>query len=144
MSFGGPPLRDKPSGIHEAIEAVNACMGILSVFDSLGIETLPALSNRVRYRCPLHGDGTDREPSGMLYLDTNRWWCFGCNAGGDMIQAVRAFSALRLGHAYGFREALAWLTSQCGAQSFSRRTRTKDEGLRPLEKHLWDQFPGEV
>lgn len=36
--------------------------------------------------CPIHDD---RTPSLILHLDTDRYHCFGCNAGGDVIQWVR-------------------------------------------------------
>jgi len=38
------------------------------------------------YSCPLHGDGRDRFPSGRLYPDQGKYWCFGCNTGGDIFQ----------------------------------------------------------
>lgn len=36
--------------------------------------------------CPFHGD--DRSPSLKLYYNTNTWFCFGCNNGGDVIDFV--------------------------------------------------------
>jgi DNA primase len=36
--------------------------------------------------CPVHDD---RTPSMILHLDTGRYHCFGCDAGGDVIQWVR-------------------------------------------------------
>ncbi len=42
--------------------------------------------NNWKYNCPFHGDGVDREPSGVLYPDEMRYHCFGCNKGGDIFQ----------------------------------------------------------
>ncbi|MGV9141591.1 MAG: CHC2 zinc finger domain-containing protein [Promethearchaeota archaeon] len=35
--------------------------------------------------CPLHGDN---DPSLQIYEDTNSWYCFGCNKGGDVIKFI--------------------------------------------------------
>ena len=44
----------------------------------------------VTVRCPLPSHGhPDRTPSMRLYLDDDRYYCFGCAAKGDVIQWVR-------------------------------------------------------
>jgi len=42
-----------------------------------------------RFRCTQHGE--DKTPSGKIYRDEKRWWCFGCNKGGDIFDAVQHF-----------------------------------------------------
>jgi DNA primase len=37
--------------------------------------------------CPLHDD---THPSFFVYPDDQRWWCFGCNRGGDIIDFAQA------------------------------------------------------
>lgn len=46
---------------------------------------------RMTALCPFHGE---TKPSFTLYLDTNTFYCFGCNVGGDVIRFVREFSGL--------------------------------------------------
>lgn len=36
-------------------------------------------------RCPLHDD---KNPSLTVYPEDGRWWCFGCNLGGDVIDFI--------------------------------------------------------
>lgn len=49
--------------------------------------TLAADTGTVTVRCPLPSHGhPDRTPSLRLYLDDDRYYCFGCNARGDIIQ----------------------------------------------------------
>lgn len=50
--------------------------------------------NRWTFRCTLHGE--DKHPSGVIYLDEMRWWCFGCNKGGDAFDAVQEFERVEL------------------------------------------------
>ena len=51
---------------------------------------LPASTGTVTVRCPFPRHGhPDRTPSLRLYLDDDRYYCFGCNARGDIIQWAR-------------------------------------------------------
>jgi hypothetical protein len=52
-----------------------------------------------RFRCRQHGDGQDTDPSGVLYRNEQRWWCYGCGTGGTVIDAVMHFEHLDLNHA---------------------------------------------
>jgi len=48
---------------------------------------LPASTGTLTVRCPFPRHGhPDRTPSLRLYLDDDRYYCFGCNAQGDIIQ----------------------------------------------------------
>ncbi len=58
------------------------------------VEVKPLNGNQFKFHCPFHGDGTDRDPSGVIYINEGRWWCYGCNAGGDSIQAFMTFEKL--------------------------------------------------
>lgn len=51
--------------------------------------------------CPLHNEKT---PSFHIYPLTNRFYCYGCNQGGDVITLIR------LMHGLSFREAIVYLT----------------------------------
>ena len=51
---------------------------------------LPTDTGTVTVRCPLPTHGhPDRTPSMRLYLDNDRYYCFGCAAKGDVIQWAR-------------------------------------------------------
>lgn len=52
-----------------------------------------------------HKNGEDRTPSLAFFLDTNRYRCFGCGIGGDVIDLVRAVRGC------SFQDAMAWLAS---------------------------------
>jgi CHC2 zinc finger len=40
-------------------------------------------AGKAQFRCRLHGDGIDRDPSLTVYEDDSHWYCYGCNDGGD-------------------------------------------------------------
>jgi DNA primase len=51
---------------------------------------LAADTGTVTVRCPMLSHGhPDRTPSMRLYLDTDRYYCFGCPARGDVVQWAR-------------------------------------------------------
>jgi len=58
---------------------------------------------KYKYRCPLHGE--DKHPSGVLYEDDGRWWCYGCNKGGDIFSLLNMFPPY-----LNFTDALKQLT----------------------------------
>ncbi len=58
------------------------------------------------FRCTLHGP--DKHPSGVIYPQEDRWWCFVCNTGGDIFEAVKAFEKVC------FSEAVAKLARYIG------------------------------
>ena len=51
--------------------------------------------------CPIHAD---RTPSFTIYAGDQRWDCFGCGEGGDVLDFVRKL------HGVGLREAAGMLT----------------------------------
>lgn len=61
--------------------------------------------NRLVFCCPAHGD---THPSGVVYPDQRRYWCFGCQRGGDIFEAVQHFQGLC------FREAVEALAKVAG------------------------------
>lgn len=55
-----------------------------------GFEVFPGHTGvRWRYRCLVHGE--DKNPSGVLYPDQGKYWCYACNAGGDLIHLLGVF-----------------------------------------------------
>lgn len=51
--------------------------------------------------CPFH---QEKHPSFYIYLDTNSFYCFGCQKGGDVIKFVE------LAYNYSFKQAVEYLT----------------------------------
>ena len=71
-----------------------------------GTASSPARSGeRLIGRCPFH---EDEHPSLVVYPETRSFYCFGCGAGGDVIDFVRRAEGL------GFREALERLGQDGG------------------------------
>ena len=52
--------------------------------------------------CPFH---VETHPSFTIFPDSQRWWCFGCRRGGDVIEFVRLLEGI------GFREAVERLSN---------------------------------
>jgi len=71
------------------IEAALRRHRLAEVAQRTGI-ALPTDTGSVTVRCPLPSHGhPDRTPSMRLYLDDDRYYCFGCAAKGDVIQWAR-------------------------------------------------------
>jgi len=67
-----------------------------------GVELRP-VGRRLVGSCPFHRDG---RPSLAVYPDNDSYFCFGCGAGGDVIDFVARQ------HSVGFKEAAATLAGQ--------------------------------
>jgi DNA primase len=64
--------------------------------------------------CPFHRDG---RPSLVVYPGNDSYFCFGCGAGGDVIDFVGRL------HGVGFKEAAAMLVGESHDQSTPRRSK---------------------
>ncbi len=84
------------------IPALKARHSLAEVVESAGVK----LRGRGRVRqgfCPFHDES---EPSFTVYGNTEKYWCFGCSAGGDVLDFIRRVEGLTL------PEALARLEGQ--------------------------------
>ncbi|HWO72710.1 MAG TPA: CHC2 zinc finger domain-containing protein [Dehalococcoidia bacterium] len=72
---------------------------IAAVMEKAGVELRPA-GGRLIARCPLHADS---EPSLVVYPQTESYFCYGCGAGGDVIDFICRIRRV------GFKEAAAIL-----------------------------------
>lgn len=62
------------------------------IVDTIGQHvTLRKSGRNLAGLCPLHDD---HSPSLTVYPDDQRWWCFSCNTGGDVIDFVKAINSL--------------------------------------------------
>jgi len=77
-------------------DAIKAQHSISDIVSSYGIK-LTKMGNRMKGNCPMHNDVN---ASLCLYLDQNRWWCYGESCGGDIIDWVMKMEGV------SFREAL--------------------------------------
>lgn len=90
--WGGPLIPSTAPVSKEALAEIKRRADLVSVL-SRYVEVIPGSRWPWRYRCPGHGDGQDRHPSGAIYED-GHYWCFVCNAGGDVFTALRAFGGM--------------------------------------------------
>ena len=88
-------------------ERVKQQHAIADVVEQHGVD-LRRSGGRLSGRCPFHEDDS---PSLVVYPETRSFYCFGCGAGGDVIDFVRRAEGL------GFREALERLGSGPGAEA---------------------------
>ena len=74
------------------IAALKSRHPLCDTVEAAGVE----LSGRGRVRqgvCPFH---TESEGAFTVYGDTERWWCFGCGAGGDVLDFVQRMEGVGL------------------------------------------------
>ena len=72
--------RNVPDMGGSPIERLKAAVSVLSVAEQL--TALHLSGNGMKGLCPLHDE---RTPSFYVWPDEDRWYCFGCNEGGDQI-----------------------------------------------------------
>jgi DNA primase len=93
-----------------------------------GVELRPA-GQRLVGRCPFHRDG---RPSLVVYPTNNSYFCFGCGAGGDVIDFVARLNDV------SFKEAAAMLAGPISGHKGRERASPEIErrGKAPTEAEL--------
>jgi DNA primase len=91
---------------RDEIQAIRARYPIEQVIAAYA-DLRPA-GRRLAARCPLPGHD-DQNPSFVVYPDEGRFWCYGCQRGGDV------FTFLQLVEGVTFREAMARLDPNGGS-----------------------------
>ena len=82
------------------VAAIRAAHPVAATVASAGVELSPS-GRRLAGRCPFH---RDRDPSFVVYPETASWFCYGCHAGGDVIDFVARIRGT------SFRETAALLS----------------------------------
>ena len=106
---GGPLYKGRASISKERIACVKDGLDIADLV-ARDLDLAWMSGDRTWFFCPAHGDGHDRNPSLVAYQSQGKWWCFGCNSGGDGIDWLIAR------HGLGFRQAVEEL-ERCPAIS---------------------------
>ena len=86
------------------IEAIRAQHPIANAVSGAGVE-LRRSGRRLVGLCPFH---EDRTPSLVVYEETSSYFCFGCDAGGDVFDFIGRL------HGTAFRETAALLAGSAG------------------------------
>ncbi len=72
------------------IQQIKAAVRLEEIIQQRGVTLTPNQSGeRLTGHCPFHQQ--DRTPSFNVYLSTQRYYCFGCGANGDVIDFVEQF-----------------------------------------------------
>ena len=78
--------------VYSIADEIKARLPILEAVQSLiPVERLTFRGSRATGLCPLHSEKT---PSFVVYLDQNRFYCFGCHAHGDQITLYAAYKGM--------------------------------------------------
>jgi len=128
-TYNGSPYRDEPAWRISAddVEAVKRNAPIVEVAARYGLRLIHS-GPRFVSLCPFH---EETHPSFTLFPEANRFWCFGCHQGGDVIELVRLLEGL------SFREALSRLqasTPMSHRDSAGRNTPNVHSGQ--TEQHM--------
>src|SRR5919199_2345680 len=87
--------------INDDIQAVKAAYPLADVVERAGVRLRRVGPGTLQGLCPFHIEHT---PSFTIYLGRQRFWCFGCGAGGDVLDFVQRHEGLR-----SVGEARVWL-----------------------------------
>jgi DNA primase len=98
-----------------AVRAASDIVGVVGQYVQLRRE-----GQRWKGLCPFHGEKT---PSFSVNANLGVWYCFGCQARGDVITFVREIEHL------GFPEAVEWLAARAGI-TLRYSDRSEDEGRK--------------
>jgi len=98
--------------VDEFIEILVDKVHILDILDKWGIEVTACPSGEFthRLRCPLpaHADGGERTASFFISETQNKFYCFGCNSGGSVIDLISSYAGKP------FHESVKWLAAYAG------------------------------
>lgn len=106
--YRGPKVPGRGSVPQATIDEIKEAVDLVNlVAEDLGD---PSYFRRERayFHCRHHGSGRDTNPSLVVFEDQRRWWCFGCNQGGD------CFDWLLLARNMSWREAVEHLAARHG------------------------------
>ena len=83
---------------------------------------LSATTGTATVRCPIPAHGhPDRTPSMRLYLDDDRYYCFGCGAKGDVVQWVRDLEGLGVTDAIRHLDSHRTITNTWAGRPYNSR-----------------------
>lgn len=100
----------------DLIEAVKSNISCRMFAEHIGLNV-----NRNGYCCcPFHGEKT---PSLKIYPNEKGWYCFGCHAGGDVINMAKLY------YDTSFRDAVNRLASEFGLQPAENGLKSDSNGL---------------
>ena len=102
------------------VQSIRRANPIAEVIANAGIE-LRRLGQRLTGRCPFH---TDAQPSLVVYPQDANYFCFGCGAGGDVIDFIARLNGV------GFREAASLLSGSSRAPRQPNETRVLESPAR--------------
>lgn len=109
-------------------DAVKRAHPIEEIVAEYGIVLRPAGYSLIG-RCPFHADGG--RPNFHVYLETQSWFCYRCQIGGDVISFVERMEGV------DFREAVARLAGDRRLPSVHRVQSIDHENSRRLQRVAW-------
>lgn len=114
---------------HPDFAEVKTAYPLLDVVERAGVHLKRSGANRFLGRCPFH---EDRTPSFFVYVDRQRFVCYGCKLWGDVLDFVRLHERLAT-----VGDACAWLT---GTPVPPPRTERASEIELKRRDRRWDRL----
>jgi len=126
--------------VYSIADEIKARLPILEAVQSLiPVERLTFRGSRATGLCPLHSEKT---PSFVVYLDQNRFYCFGCHAHGDQITLYAAYKGMTNSEA--IRELAEYLGLSRNLSSAGRANAEQEARKREQEKLLENKLEARI
>ncbi len=139
-----------PIGQRKPIDAAKEAVSILELAERLCPEGLRRVGQPFEARCPLP-DHDDKSPSFYIYPQTQSFWCFGCQRGGDVVNLAAfawgygkhemAMAAANLLHEFGHeipQRPPAWFARQ--ERQKPVRDALEEVRVRSVQRRLYRIF----
>lgn len=131
-----------PLAIKNLPDIVLDNVGIIDIITKYGIEVYPhvtgGFSHRLRCPLPVHKGGAERTPSFYVDSESNKFYCFGCNFGGGVVDFVMYYEGTPYFNAMAKLANLLNISKDCDLDNIEFKKRERRDPSHYLDPYIYD------